>query len=827
MKTSWGMGYQVARAERGKEYFEPAMVLLTALKGSVEIDYGARRDRLDKGEAILINIGVLYTLRAHNDALVGKCYWSPTLLSEMLGGRHAFFYCNTAAEYSRYNKELLDLIDNLTAVYAQGGRQSESLIMGFLFRILDLLIEHYQIAGNGAKDDSYRVWAVEAAQNENVVAADREPASPEEEAYMPAIMQYILRNLHGRVSLTELAEQMYVSTSTLSRVFKKNTGVYFADYVTQLRVREAAALLRDTDDSLTQVALQMGFSGSSVFSRSFKKEMGETPGEYRERIRRQKSESTARAEEEDKEIRRELLSYGTRTEDGICRRLVEADLNSMMSGLLEKNWNTAINLGEVYDLTKANMQEHCLFLRDHLHFRYVRIWNVFSRNLMLSDGRTAGRYNFSILDQVLDFLINNRMKPFLDFGRRPSMAIHADGKNVYYEETYTKFASKQLWEEAIREVLSHLRRKYGREEVKTWYLELSRDSLHPGDGERCYEDENFDFFEAWQYAFRTAKEEIPGVMFGGISAILGSDFSYLREFCKRCAEKNCIPDFCSFGHFPYTREEILRKKGILTDRAREAAGQKIEDLLHEAHRLMEETGMTGAKLFLTDWNNTIANRDYVNDSCFRAAFLVSEILKMQEKADLVCIMSGTDWISYYLDATAVVHGGIGLLTKDFIRKPAYFAVEFMGRLGNVVLAQGQDYILTRAASGSYYLLCYNYMPLRYADYPVESGSVPDLSVLQPRDDVSRLLSFKLTGIPEKGYYCIKQRTLSASSGSILNEWENFQFAQDLTSDDIRYLRERCIPEIRMRKKYVSDARELSFDVEMKPEDVVLLHIFKG
>ena len=827
MNTASEMHYRVERAPREKEYFEPAVVLLTVLKGSVEIDYGGRKDRIRKGDAVVVNIGVLYSLRSYEDSLVGKCYWSTSLLSDVLKGRHAYFYCNTAAEYSRYNKELSELLDNLTAVYAQGGRQTDSLLLGYLFRILDLLIEHYQITGNGTNGRQHSLRAAETSKKGNRAVEDRSPAGSEEAAYMPAIMEYILQNLHGRVNLTDLAEELFVSTSTLSRVFRKNTGVYFADYVMQLRVKEAAALLRDTEDSLTRVAFQMGFSGSSVFSRTFKKEMGETPGEYRDRIRKQKAENGDLKAKEEKQIRNELLSYGTRTEDGVLRRLVTEDLNNTENGSLKKIWNTAINLGEVYDLTKANIQEHCLYLRDHLHYRYVRLWNVFSRNLMISDGRTAGRFNFSLLDQVLDFLMRNHLKPFLDFGRRPSMAMFADGEDVYYEETYTKFISREVWEQAVREVLTHISRKYGKEEVRTWYLELSRDSMHGKEGERCYEEESFDFFEAWQYVWKTAKTIIPGVMFGGISSILESRSSYLEMFYQRCAEKHCVPDFCSFAYFPYTRKEIFGDKDLCADVTNMEEGRNVGELLGNVRRLMRENGAEDARLFLTDLNNTIVNRDYLNDSCFRAAYLIRDLLRMQQYADMVCVMTVTDWISYYMDTTAIVHGGIGLLTKDSIRKPACFALEFLERLGNTVLAQGEDYILTRSASGSYYLLCCYFQPLRYANYPVENGYGPDLSRLQPEDAPVRALHFKLSGLPDPGYYCIKKRTLSASSGSVLNEWEKFQFAEDLTADDIHYLRERCIPEINMSRKYVTQAQELSFVVEMKPEDVVLLHIYKG
>ena len=135
-----------------------------------------------------------------------------------------------------------------------------------------------------------------------------------------------------------------------------------------------------------------------------------------------------------------------------------ADLGTGSPVPLRKIWNKAINIGEVHDLTKANVQKHCLYLRDHLHFRYVRVWNVFSKRLMLTDGSTSGRYNFSVLDQALEFLLENRMKPFLDFGRRPYMAMDTNGRIVYYEDIYTRFESRALWEEALHEVLRHVRR---------------------------------------------------------------------------------------------------------------------------------------------------------------------------------------------------------------------------------------------------------------------------------------------------------------------------------------------------------------------------------
>ena len=800
MDRGTGVSYHVERVRAPKAYLDAELVLLNVLRGRAEVLMEDQKVILPRGGILLINPGLTYEISAAEDTLVGKCTWTVTVLTQILKGSHAYFYCNTAFGYSRWHGELRKSLETLTAVYAAADHRTDSLMVGYLYKILDCLIEHFQVQGS--------VYGESETENDD---------------YMPQIMQYILQNLHGEISLTALAEQMFVSASTLSRAFKKRTGFYFADYVQKLRAKEAMALLTETEDNITQIALRVGFSGSSAFSRAFKKVTGETPAEYRERTQNQKDDAVGGAALEEKKIREELYASGHLSDDGKVHRLVTADINKYSPRLLRKIWNKAINIGEVHDLTKANVQKHCLYLRDHLHFQYARIWNVFSRKLMLTDGSTSGRYNFSVLDQVLEFLLENRMKPFLDFGRRPSMAMNSDGKIVYYEDIYTPFVSRELWEEAFREVLRHIRRKFGKEEVSAWIFELSRDSRHGKMGERCYEDENFDFFEAWRYACRCVKTEIPGAQIGGVSSMIDADFDFLNGFYKRCTLERCIPDFCSYVLFNYT-DQYSWENGVVRGFVEKERSTSLQ--LDKIRRLMDFTGVGSSKVYFTESNNTIANRDYLNDSCFRAAFFASETMQIHDRADLLCVMAGTDWVSSYLDSGAVIHGGIGLLTKDTIRKPAYFALEFLNRLGSVLIAAGEGYILTRSESGNYYLLCSHFVPFDAGQYPVKADDRPDLSVLHFDGQPSEVLLFRLTGIAEQGYYIVKRRILSSESGSILDEWENFQFSEDLTADDVRYLRERCIPQIRMQKLYVGDNEELSFEVEMRPEDVVLLHIYR-
>ena len=124
---------------------------------------------------------------------------------------------------------------------------------------------------------------------------------------------------------------------------------------------------------------------------------------------------------------------------------------------------------------------------------------------------------------------------------------------------------------------------------------------------------------------------------------------------------------------------------------------------------MKQVELTDCELYITEWNNTISNRNFLNDSCFRATYLVRLLSNFGEEADMIGIMSGTDWVSSYMDATGIANGGIGLLTRDTIRKPAYYAFEFLNHLGENVLSKGENYILTKCHNGDLYILCYYYL----------------------------------------------------------------------------------------------------------------------
>lgn len=94
-------------------------------------------------------------------------------------------------------------------------------------------------------------------------------------------LEYIDTNYTEDISLEDLADKIGFSKFHFSRLFKQYTDYNFSDYLCLRRVKAAEELLEDPSYSITEVALNSGFSSISTFNRIFKQKKGITPSEYR------------------------------------------------------------------------------------------------------------------------------------------------------------------------------------------------------------------------------------------------------------------------------------------------------------------------------------------------------------------------------------------------------------------------------------------------------------------------------------------------------------------------------------------------------------------
>ncbi|MBE6589208.1 MAG: helix-turn-helix domain-containing protein [Ruminococcaceae bacterium] len=95
------------------------------------------------------------------------------------------------------------------------------------------------------------------------------------------IFVYCAEHYREQLSVKELSKALYVSESTITKIFSLQTGGSFRKYLNELRVGEAKRLLRERKRKIVDVMLECGFCNQSSFNRVFLESVGMTPREFR------------------------------------------------------------------------------------------------------------------------------------------------------------------------------------------------------------------------------------------------------------------------------------------------------------------------------------------------------------------------------------------------------------------------------------------------------------------------------------------------------------------------------------------------------------------
>lgn len=96
---------------------------------------------------------------------------------------------------------------------------------------------------------------------------------------------YIRDNLNQQLRLNDVANNLHISSRHLSRLFSKELGITFSQYVRNERINQATVLLITTNLPIKIIAQKTGFETVHYFSTVFKELMGVTPGKFIKRVR--------------------------------------------------------------------------------------------------------------------------------------------------------------------------------------------------------------------------------------------------------------------------------------------------------------------------------------------------------------------------------------------------------------------------------------------------------------------------------------------------------------------------------------------------------------
>jgi len=137
----------------------------------------------------------------------------------------------------------------------------------------DSVIELMSILNELSMDTEFRCLSGDNIYNADYIYMDS--------VRMEKLIEFMNVNFHRPVRLGEAAELVNMAETAFSRFFKAKTGINFVDFLNDIRLGHASRMLIDTTQSIADIAAACGFTNISNFNRTFKREKGLTPKDFR------------------------------------------------------------------------------------------------------------------------------------------------------------------------------------------------------------------------------------------------------------------------------------------------------------------------------------------------------------------------------------------------------------------------------------------------------------------------------------------------------------------------------------------------------------------
>jgi len=189
------------------------------------------------------------------------------MLNEMLA--HIYVYSNF--DLSAIKARLLELLVILSRATIEAGADPAET-----FRLSENFIQQIESYNDV---DQLAFWISDIVRRFIVQAFDLAQVKHSDVVFK--ITNYIKKHCGEKLTLDQLAKEVYLSKSYLSSIFKQETGMSLTSYITKVRVEKSKKLLLEGGSSLAVISAQCGFKDQSYFTKVFKKETGVSPKRFR------------------------------------------------------------------------------------------------------------------------------------------------------------------------------------------------------------------------------------------------------------------------------------------------------------------------------------------------------------------------------------------------------------------------------------------------------------------------------------------------------------------------------------------------------------------
>jgi xylan 1,4-beta-xylosidase len=264
-------------------------------------------------------------------------------------------------------------------------------------------------------------------------------------------------------------------------------------------------------------------------------------------------------------------------------------------------------------------------------------------------------HDFSEVDRVYDQVLEIGLRPVVELSFMPrDLATDPTATVFSYGAIVSPPKSWDRWAELIRAFTAHLVDRYGRSEVRDrWSFEVWNEA----NLEVFWTGTLADYLQLYEVSARAVKSVDPGLRVGGpASAAAG----WVDELLGHCGDTGAPLDFVSthtYGSPPLDLRPALARHG-----RRDAA------------------------ICWTEWGVTPRHFNPINDGVFTAAFTARGMHSAAGRVTALAPWVASDHFEELGRPPALLHGGFGLLSVGNLRKPKFWAIAMLDRLGDQELS---------------------------------------------------------------------------------------------------------------------------------------------
>ncbi len=788
------------------KHYHGDIELVYVIKGAPVFTVEEDNYALHAGDMLAINVNRIHSYETKEEVLLARFLISYRTVRELLGQEQVLFWCNSALEQSDAYEEMRRIINRILT-QTISGEKNQILINSLFYQLLSVLTMYFLLP------EGDRRYTKQAGKEE-----DR----------LELIFAYIRTNYNQKISLQDLADYLYLTPTYVSKYIKKSCGVGLVELLNSVRLGKAVDDLIHTDSSVVKIAMDNGFPSVNAFNRVFKESYQKTPSEFRATIRKTLPEKTLEKSQNEEKIDCTIRGYlaGSSKETADLKNMVEF---SGLNPSIDREWKKPyqiINAGTALDLTNSEFQEQILSMQKRFGFTYVRFWDIYAPEFYIFVNEDE--INFGRLDQSFDFLVKNGLKPYVELGFKPLRLLRNTKTAVREEDRTPQFENSEKFEQFFAALISHLVKRYTAEEISEWYFEYQeKEQLHFNN--KAYEyspmakKDHRDYFEHFDLLAGAIRAVVPEAKVGGG----GFPFQHygekgMTEILSAWKNHKELPDFISITSFPYQIQ--VENNSYFEKRTTDLSF--ISHNVEHLKKCIKNAEFQPVEVHVSEYSFSLSNRNSINDSCFKGAYLVHNFIECIGKTDILAHWLFTDLYAAYHDTRDTIFGGCGLLNKDGIPKPAAFAVEFLNNMYDDLVFKNENCLVTSNGRGAFRILCHNMKTLNYNYYNTQEDEVYLKDFPAMEDDHSPLdIHIKITDV-RNGVYILKQNHINHQYGSIQNEWEDLNMQSDLNVSEIEYLKSITVPKLTMQEVIVSN-HVLEADIHLTVDEiqwaVIMLH----